>query len=52
MTTRSHPENIYLAGSVDALKDWSLDNAVSLSPENYPIWSGMPHRSPVYVRLC
>jgi len=32
-------ENIYLAGSVDALKDWSPDNALSLSPANYPIWS-------------
>jgi glucoamylase len=32
-------ENIYLAGSVDSLKDWSPDNAISLSPANYPIWS-------------
>jgi len=32
-------ENIYLAGSVDALKDWSPDNAISLSPAKYPIWS-------------
>lgn len=45
-------ENIYLAGSVDALKDWSPDNAISLSPAKYPIWSGMPHISHVYMRLC
>jgi len=32
-------ENIYLAGSVDALKDWSPNNAISMSPVNYPIWS-------------
>ncbi|KAF7364930.1 Glucoamylase [Mycena venus] len=32
-------ENIYLTGSVDALQDWSPDNAMILSPANYPTWS-------------
>ena len=49
---RLHPENIYLVGSVDALKDWLPDYALSLSPANYPIWSGMPHKSLVYVRFA
>jgi hypothetical protein len=47
---RRHPENIYLAGSVDALKDWSPGNALKLNPEHYPIWSGMSHGS-LYVPL-
>ncbi|KAJ7134910.1 glycoside hydrolase family 15 protein [Mycena epipterygia] len=32
-------EDIYITGSVDALKDWSPDNAILLSAANYPIWS-------------
>ncbi|KAF8532561.1 glucoamylase [Gautieria morchelliformis] len=32
-------ENIYIAGSVDALQNWSPDTALILSPANYPIWS-------------
>ncbi|KAF5388835.1 hypothetical protein D9757_005602 [Collybiopsis confluens] len=32
-------ENIYLTGSIDALKDWSPENALALSSANYPIWS-------------
>uniref|UniRef100_A0A8H7XMJ0 Glucoamylase n=1 Tax=Psilocybe cubensis TaxID=181762 RepID=A0A8H7XMJ0_PSICU len=32
-------ENIYLTGSLDALKDWSPDNAMILSAANYPTWS-------------
>jgi len=32
-------ENIYLAGSVDALQDWSTDSALLLSSANYPTWS-------------
>jgi len=32
-------ENIYLTGSVDALKDWSPDDALLLSAANYPIWN-------------
>jgi glucoamylase len=32
-------ENIFLAGSVDTLKDWSPDNAILLDPAKYPIWS-------------
>lgn len=32
-------ENIYLTGSVDALQNWSPDNAMLLSSSNYPIWS-------------
>jgi glucoamylase len=32
-------ENIYLTGSVDALKNWSPDNALLLPNPNYPTWS-------------
>ncbi|PPQ92630.1 hypothetical protein CVT25_007709 [Psilocybe cyanescens] len=32
-------ENIYLTGSVDALQNWSPDNAMILSAANYPTWS-------------
>lgn len=32
-------EDIYLTGSVDALENWSPDNALILSPANYPTWS-------------
>ncbi|KAG6915629.1 hypothetical protein DXG01_010668 [Tephrocybe rancida] len=32
-------ENIYLAGSIDQLKNWSPDNAILLSPNAYPKWS-------------
>ncbi|KAJ7451618.1 glucoamylase [Mycena latifolia] len=32
-------ENIYLTGAVDALKNWSPDNALILSPASYPTWS-------------
>ncbi|KAI0821308.1 glucoamylase [Irpex lacteus] len=32
-------ENIFLTGSVDALKNWSPDNAIALSAANYPTWS-------------
>ena len=32
-------ENIYITGSVDALENWSPDNALILSAANYPIWS-------------
>ncbi|TFK40744.1 glucoamylase [Crucibulum laeve] len=32
-------ENIFLTGSVDALKNWSPDNALALSSANYPTWS-------------
>ncbi|KAJ7079775.1 glucoamylase G2 [Mycena belliarum] len=32
-------ENIYLTGSVDALKSWSPDNALLLSAAAYPTWS-------------
>ncbi|KAH9989729.1 glucoamylase [Russula compacta] len=32
-------ENIFITGSVDALKNWSPDNALLLSPAKYPIWS-------------
>jgi len=37
--TTTFGENIYLVGSVDALKDWLPDNALSLNPAHYPIWS-------------
>ncbi|KAF7314538.1 Glucoamylase [Mycena kentingensis (nom. inval.)] len=32
-------ENIYLTGSVDALKGWSQENALILDPKNYPTWT-------------
>ncbi|KAI0771239.1 glucoamylase [Trametes elegans] len=32
-------ENIFITGSVDALANWSPDNAIALSAANYPIWS-------------
>ncbi|KAF9046528.1 glucoamylase [Panaeolus papilionaceus] len=32
-------ENIFLTGSLDALKNWSPDNALALSSANYPTWS-------------
>ncbi|KAH9960993.1 Six-hairpin glycosidase-like protein [Lactifluus volemus] len=32
-------ENVYIAGSVDALKLWSPVDAPRLSPEHYPIWT-------------
>jgi len=37
--TTQFGENIFLAGSADALKNWSPDNALLLSSERYPIWS-------------
>ena len=33
-------ENIFLTGSVDALQNWSPDNAIPLSSTNYPTWNG------------
>ena len=47
-----HPENIFLAGSVDALKDWLPQDAIRMNPAKYPIWSGMSHRSNVYMCVC
>ncbi|OCB88871.1 glucoamylase [Sanghuangporus baumii] len=32
-------ENIYITGSVDALQNWSPDNAIILNADNYPTWS-------------
>ncbi|KAG5727146.1 Glucoamylase [Termitomyces sp. T112] len=32
-------ENIYLAGSIDQLMNWSPDNALLFSPDAYPKWS-------------
>lgn len=31
-------ENIFLTGSIDALTNWSPDNALALNADNYPIW--------------
>ncbi|KAJ7784273.1 glucoamylase [Mycena metata] len=39
VATTVEGEDIYLTGSVDALEDWSPDNAIILSPANYPTWS-------------
>ena len=33
-------ENVFLAGSVPELGNWSPDNAIPLSPTNYPTWNG------------
>jgi len=32
-------ENVFLAGSVPELGNWSPDNAIPLSPTNYPTWN-------------
>jgi len=32
-------ENIFVVGSVDALGDWSPNNAIHMSSAKYPIWS-------------
>ncbi|ESK93679.1 glucoamylase [Moniliophthora roreri MCA 2997] len=37
--TTTFGENIFLTGSVDALKNWSPENAIALSSANYPTWS-------------
>ncbi|KAI0632385.1 glucoamylase G2 [Trametes polyzona] len=37
--TTTFGENIYITGSVDALQNWSPDNALILSAANYPTWS-------------
>ncbi|ETW81510.1 glycoside hydrolase family 15 protein [Heterobasidion irregulare TC 32-1] len=37
--TTVYGENIYITGSVDALQNWSPDNALILSAANYPTWS-------------
>ncbi|CAE7108142.1 unnamed protein product [Rhizoctonia solani] len=37
--TTVYGENIYITGSVDALANWSPDNALLLSSTNYPSWS-------------
>lgn len=37
------PENIFITGSVDTLKDWSPDDALKLDPANYPIWQRKCH---------
>ncbi|KAG8710582.1 hypothetical protein FRC09_000064 [Ceratobasidium sp. 395] len=37
--TTVYGENIYITGSVDALANWSPDNALLLSSANYPKWS-------------
>ncbi|KAI0304306.1 glucoamylase [Multifurca ochricompacta] len=37
--TTQFGENIFLSGSVDALENWSSDNALPLSAAAYPVWS-------------
>jgi len=37
--TTQFGENIFVAGSVDALQNWSPDTALFLSAANYPTWS-------------
>jgi hypothetical protein len=38
-------ENIYVVGSISQLSNWNPNNAIALSPNNYPTWSGksLPH---------
>jgi len=46
-------ESIFLAGSVDALKNWSPNNALLLSSANYPIWSitvGLPANTDIQYK--
>ncbi|KDQ16681.1 carbohydrate-binding module family 20 protein [Botryobasidium botryosum FD-172 SS1] len=31
-------ENIFLTGSIDALKNWSPNDALALSADSYPVW--------------
>jgi glucoamylase len=33
-------ESIFVTGSVDALANWSPDNAIALSADDYPVWKG------------
>ena len=33
-------ENIFVTGSARALRDWSSDDAIPLSAEDYPTWKG------------
>jgi glucoamylase len=44
-------EDIYIAGSGDALKNWSETDAIIMSSERYPIWSGTSHSQPRYPPL-
>jgi glucoamylase len=37
--TTQFGENIFVTGSIDALVNWSPDNAIALNANNYPIWS-------------
>ncbi|KIY63917.1 carbohydrate-binding module family 20 protein [Cylindrobasidium torrendii FP15055 ss-10] len=37
--TTVYGQNIYLTGSVDALKNWSPSDAILLSSSSYPVWS-------------
>lgn len=33
-------ENIYVVGSISQLANWNPNNAIALSPNNYPTWTG------------
>jgi glucoamylase len=39
-TYKNLVENIFLAGSLGALENWSPDNAIALNANSYPTWSG------------
>jgi glucoamylase len=39
VATTQFGENIFLAGSLDSLANWSPDNALALNANNYPTWS-------------
>jgi alpha-amylase len=33
-------QNVYVVGSIPELGNWNTDNAILLSPDNYPSWKG------------
>ncbi|KAF5315001.1 hypothetical protein D9619_007127 [Psilocybe cf. subviscida] len=39
VATTQFGENIFLAGSLDSLANWSPDNALALNANNFPTWS-------------
>jgi alpha-amylase len=38
--TTSWGQNVYIVGSIPALGSWNTTNAVALSSQNYPYWTG------------
>ena len=44
-------ENIYVVGSISQLSNWNPNNAIALSPNNYPTWSGKSPPPTAYALL-